>query len=99
MYDPFSKAHSHKETDRYNGSIKQHGQFSMLVWYDYIREMQVYTALKRPTEVEFAAHGSPGDDLSHLQGGEQASAISGHTLEDCTSRSIFVGNTNTRLRV
>ncbi|KAF5297231.1 hypothetical protein FQR65_LT10047 [Abscondita terminalis] len=30
--------------------------------------MQVYTALKRPTEVESSAHGSPGDDLSHLQG-------------------------------
>lgn len=36
----------------------------------------LYTALWRPTEVAARRKGSPGDDLSHLGGGEQASAIS-----------------------
>lgn len=38
-----------------------------------------YTALWRPAEVGCRSARSPGDDLSHLQGGEQASTISGHT--------------------
>lgn len=45
-----------KNTGHGNGSIKPLGQLQ-LVWYDYVREAQVYTALERPVGVVIGATG------------------------------------------
>lgn len=69
-----------------------------LAWYDYIREFQVYTALERPTEVEFAATGHQVT-ICHISKAEnKLQPFHRRPLEDSSLTLISMDNWNTRFQ-
>lgn len=69
-----------------------------LAWYDYIRELQVYTALERPTEVESAATGHQVTICHISKAANKLPPFHGRPPEDSALVLIFMDNWNTRFR-
>lgn len=86
---PPPSAYHNKNTGRSNGSIKPLGR-PQLAWYDYIGEMQVYTALRRPTEVESGATGHQVTICHISKAANKYTPFPGHSPEDSHPVDHFV---------